>query len=110
AARPRAARAQQPGVAEGRTHRPPEPDRGRPVHAPRRQFLQTIAILPAAAALPRPLLRGMLAPLGGGPRNLVLVDLEGGNDGLNMVVPFGVNGGLYYKREPATPGIPAHSL
>ena len=80
------------------------------MHITRRQFLRSIAILPAAAALPGPLLRGMFAPAGAGPRNLVLVDLKGGNDGLNMVVPFGVDGGNYYSVFRPTLGIPQGSV
>src|SRR5215470_12652984 len=63
----------------------------------RREFLK-LAALPAALSLvSRPMLRAMFAPLGGGPKNLVLIDLRGGCDGLNMVVPFGVTGGTYYS-------------
>ncbi|HTE05143.1 MAG TPA: DUF1501 domain-containing protein [Planctomycetota bacterium] len=63
----------------------------------RRNFLKSLAMLPAGyALLPQGLLRAIMAPPGAGPRNLVLVDLRGGNDGLNMVVPYGLAGGSYY--------------
>ncbi len=61
----------------------------------RRDFLK-FSVLPAAAGLlARPMLRAMFAPGNGSTRNLVLLDLKGGCDGLNTVVPFGVNGGTY---------------
>ncbi len=61
----------------------------------RREFLK-FAVLPAAAGLfARPMLRAMFAPGDGSVRNLILVDLKGGCDGLNTVVPFGVDGGTY---------------
>ncbi|MGF1592632.1 MAG: DUF1501 domain-containing protein [Kiloniellaceae bacterium] len=49
----------------------------------RRRLLQTAAALPLAAGLP-----GRLAPAAEPPRVLVLVELNGGNDGLNTVVPY----------------------
>ncbi len=33
---------------------------------------------------------------GTGTRNLILFELFGGNDGLNTIVPFGLDGGVYY--------------
>ena len=76
----------------------------------RREFLK-LACLPAAATLlTRPLLRAMFAPVEGGPRNLVLIDLQGGCDGLNMVVPFGVNGGTYYSEFRKSLAIPQNQL
>jgi uncharacterized protein (DUF1501 family) len=50
----------------------------------RRDLLKLAAGLPVAAALPAPL---RAAP-GPGDRLLVLVELNGGNDGLNTVVPY----------------------
>ncbi len=51
---------------------------------------------PAAALLPSFLTRSLLAATGSGPKNLVFVELRGGNDALNTVVPFGLNDGAYY--------------
>jgi uncharacterized protein (DUF1501 family) len=51
----------------------------------------------AAAALPAFLARALRAGEGG-DRVLVLVQLEGGNDGLNMIVPFAHDS--YYRARP----------
>src|SRR5262249_11554910 len=76
----------------------------------RREFLK-LAALPAALSLvSRPMLRAMFAPLGGGPKNLVLIDLRGGCDGLNMVVPFGVTGGTYYSEFRKSLAIPKNQV
>jgi len=73
----------------------------------RRQFLKLAALPAAATLLTRPMLRAMFAPANGGVRNLVLVDLRGGCDGLNVVVPFGVNGGTYSSVFRKSLAIPA---
>ncbi len=39
-------------------------------------------------------------------RNIVFVELQGGNDGLNTIVPFGVNGGAYYDLYRPNLGVP----
>ncbi|MHC4409802.1 MAG: DUF1501 domain-containing protein, partial [Planctomycetota bacterium] len=52
----------------------------------------------ASAALPMLFSRALFAA-GASERILVLVQLEGGNDGLNTVVPFGDD--LYYKARPS---------
>lgn len=62
----------------------------------RRQFLLRAALAPLAAALPG-LVRAAPERLSG-PRFLVLVELSGGNDGLNTVVPFAQPG--YYRLRP----------
>ncbi|MHC4732196.1 MAG: DUF1501 domain-containing protein [Planctomycetota bacterium] len=63
----------------------------------RRSFLKGTLALPAAAALPSLFARALL---GAEPsdRILVLVQLDGGNDGLNTVVPFGDD--AYYRARP----------
>jgi len=63
----------------------------------RRAFLQGVLTLPAAAVLPSLFARALL---GAEPsdRILVLVQLDGGNDGLNTVVPFGDD--AYYRARP----------
>ena len=69
----------------------------------RRQFLQaSIAVVPAAAVMPAVFSRAVAAsahehPSGAastGNRTLVVVQMAGGNDGLNTVVP--ANDGAYY--------------
>lgn len=62
----------------------------------RRGFLKRSALLGSAAMI-LPGLRAAMAAPGASPRKLVLIDLRGGNDGLNMVVPYGVNGGAYFS-------------
>src|SRR5262249_33808692 len=42
--------------------------------------------------------------------NLVLIDLRGGCDGLNMVVPFGVTGGTYYSEFRKSLAIPKNQV
>lgn len=75
----------------------------------RRLFLQqgiTLAsLLPTVPAFIQTSAMGMLGPLGGGSqpgvpedRILVIVQLAGGNDGLNTVIPYG--DGAYYKARP----------
>ncbi len=81
----------------------------------RRTFLKGLThtmVLPFALGGMR--FRAMAAPRGvGGPlagdnnRVLVLVQMEGGNDGLNTVVPFEDDG--YYRARP-TIGIPKHDV
>lgn len=85
----------------------------------RREFLQRGAIAAAAITAPHPLLRAML---GGGtafaapPPDaiLVIIQLEGGNDGLNMVIPIdnamSVAQRTLYDNARPTIGIPATSL
>lgn len=77
----------------------------------RREFVQTAAVISTIATLPAFLHRSALAAAPsessptrsrpGVPENriLVVVQLSGGNDGLNTVVPFGA--GAYYRARPA---------
>ncbi len=71
----------------------------------RRDFLKFVTLPAAVGLLVQPKLRAFLAG-NGSARNLVLVDLQGGCDGLNLVVPFGVNGGTYYSEFRGTLAIP----
>jgi uncharacterized protein (DUF1501 family) len=68
-----------------------------PFSPTRRSFLKGALALPAAAALPGLFARAAWAA-GDGDTVLVLVRLDGGNDGLNAVVPFGDD--LYYRARP----------
>ena len=68
----------------------------------RRAFLQGASALSAGAALGAPALAGRgvwehVLRLSGAPRNLVLVELSGGNDGLSTIVPKG-DDALYRTR------------
>lgn len=80
----------------------------------RRRFLTRSALAGAAITAPHPLLRAMLGPgtAHAAPSNpiLVLVQLEGGNDGLNTVIPVaGAQRGLYETARPSI-GVPAVNL
>ena len=61
----------------------------------RRDFLVSIGGVCALAALPRP---ALAAPGWDGARTLLLVELAGGNDGLNTVVPYA--NPAYYALRP----------
>ena len=63
----------------------------------RRTFLKGALAFPAAAALPGLFAKAAWAA-GAGDEVLVLVRLDGGNDGLNTVIPFGDD--LYYRARP----------
>ncbi len=77
----------------------------------RRAFIQSLIAVPAAAVITQnTALRALMAPPGAGTRKLVMVDLKGGNDGLNMIVPFGVDGGTYYSEFRPTIGVPANQV
>ncbi len=76
----------------------------------RRDFLKGLVIVPTAAALPGAMVHAMMAPPAAGSRNIIFVDLKGGNDGLNMIVPSGLNGGSYYSEFRPTLGLPQGSL
>lgn len=67
----------------------------------RRQFLATSAAVGASVLLPGAASAGTYMPTDGGPywdRFLILIELDGGNDGLNTVIPFNVS--EYNDRRP----------
>lgn len=68
-----------------------------PCSPSRRSFLKGALAFPAAAALPGLFARAAWAA-GAGDEVLVLVRLDGGNDGLNTVIPFGDD--LYFRARP----------
>jgi len=75
----------------------------------RRDLLISSASLPALAALPRPLARAAgLLPVDPAGRVLVVVQLTGGNDGLNTVVPFADDD--YHRARPVLAVPPAQAL
>lgn len=68
----------------------------------RRQFLASSAAVGATALLPGTASAGTAMPFGGGPywdRFLILIELDGGNDGLNTVIPYNVSD--YHDRRPS---------
>jgi uncharacterized protein (DUF1501 family) len=82
----------------------------------RRQFLQRGAMTAAAVTTPNPLFKALVGTADAAPANpmLVIVQLEGGNDGLNMVVPVDDGGpvpqrSLYTAARPSL-GIATTSL
>ncbi len=68
-----------------------------PSFVSRRSFLKGALAFPAAAALPGLFARAAWAA-GAGDEVLVLVRLDGGNDGLNTVIPFADD--LYHRARP----------
>ncbi|HET6884037.1 MAG TPA: hypothetical protein VFI31_28040, partial [Pirellulales bacterium] len=68
----------------------------------RRQFLQTsgsLSFVSLAGGMPRLLAQtAEAAAADGGDRVLVVVELAGGNDGLNTLIPF--ENDLYYRNRP----------
>ena len=67
----------------------------------RREFLKASAAAGAALTAPHPLLRAMAHAAGPSGAILVIIQLEGGNDGLNMVVPIdGPQRTLYETARP----------
>ncbi len=67
----------------------------------RREFLKSSAAATAALTVPHPLLRAMAHAAGPSGAIVVVIQLEGGNDGLNMVVPIdGPQRALYETARP----------
>jgi uncharacterized protein (DUF1501 family) len=77
----------------------------------RRELLRRGAMMaPAVYLAPKVFLRTVYGAPAAGPRNLILVELFGGNDGLNTVVPYGLNGGTYYTEFRKKLAVPESSL
>jgi uncharacterized protein (DUF1501 family) len=76
----------------------------------RRDFFKFVTLPAAATLMARPMLRAMFGPADGGVRNIVFIDLKGGCDGLNMVVPYGLDGGTYYSEFRGSLAIPQGQL
>src|SRR5262249_57365822 len=68
---------------------------------PRREFVKSSAAAAAALTVPHPLFRAMANAAAPSGAILVILQLEGGNDGLNMVVPIdGPQRTLYETARP----------
>jgi uncharacterized protein (DUF1501 family) len=77
----------------------------------RRDLLKRSAItLPAIYLGPKVFMRAAFGSPAVGPHNVVLVELSGGNDGINTIVPYGVDGGTYYSEFRDTLAIPEANL
>ena len=62
----------------------------------RRHFLQGLAVIPAAAVISsNNVVRALSAPMMTTGKRLVMLDLRGGNDGFNTVIPYNMAGGNY---------------
>jgi len=67
----------------------------------RRDFLKSSAAAAAALTVPHPIFRGMAHAAGPAGAIVVILQMEGGNDGLNMVVPIdGPQRTLYQNARP----------
>ena len=67
----------------------------------RREFLKSSAAAATALTVPHPLFRGMAQAAGPSGAILVILQMEGGNDGLNMVTPIdGPQRALYETARP----------
>jgi uncharacterized protein (DUF1501 family) len=76
----------------------------------RRDFLKSSAAAAAALTVPHPIFRGMAHAAGPAGAIVVILQMEGGNDGLNMVTPIdGPQRGIYDTKRPNLQ-IPAASL
>jgi uncharacterized protein (DUF1501 family) len=64
----------------------------------RRHFLKTASLVATGGLVPEFLVRAAAGPLPPGDRLLVVVEMTGGNDGLNTVIPFA--DALYRKARP----------
>ena len=63
-----------------------------------RQALKTSSLFAAGSVVPTFIARTAAAAQPGGDRVLVVIELTGGNDGLNTVIPYGDD--LYHKARP----------
>lgn len=73
----------------------------------RRRFLRTCGLLSTAAMLPR-VVKAMPAGIAPGGRVLVVVQLTGGNDGLNTIIPY--RNDVYHRERPGIAIAPGRVL
>jgi uncharacterized protein (DUF1501 family) len=76
----------------------------------RRALLKTSArVVPALAIAEALGVTTAFGAPGSPPRNIVFVELQGGNDGYNSIVPYGLHGGIYYQYRQKL-AVPENSL
>lgn len=77
----------------------------------RRDLMKRAAVaLPAIYLGPKTFLRAAMGSPLAGEHNIVFVELDGGNDGINTVIPYGVNGGTYYTEFRQSIAIPENQI
>lgn len=77
----------------------------------RREFLRrSLIVVPATLASSASFVRALRAAPGSTNKNLILIELFGGNDGTNTIIPFGLNGGAYYSEYRPTIGVSESSI
>lgn len=77
----------------------------------RRDFLKgALAFAPALYVAPHVVMRGAFGSAATPGKNILLVEMFGGNDGFNTIVPFGVNSGTYYTEFRKNISIPENTL
>lgn len=76
----------------------------------RRRFLERSALTAGSLLASHSVWVRSLAAATPQSRNLVLIELDGGNDGLNTVVPYGIDRGLYHSLYRPSLGIPTEKL
>lgn len=77
----------------------------------RRDLLRrAVFTTPAFVVAPSAMLRFTYGAPAVGAKNIVFIELDGGNDGMNTIVPYGVDAGVYYTIYRPNIAIPESSL